>query len=216
MTQGFWKVYKAKVLQTLGGESQDEDLQDEMLNALAPSLAAGSYFYPQITFSFQREIPEMMETTDSTLLTEEGTNPVSQLARRVQGAGVKGWRTVSTLFSREDEHKLLASESCADHPLAARPAEEEEDSEKKTPGLWDVFTTKWQQTSALEKVAPRPDAREQRAEEGSERSGEMAAEDDGNTGPDSDLRDAEGAAFKWSFLTNKLAEIRNKNAPKSN
>ncbi|XP_066495175.1 uncharacterized protein C1orf232 homolog [Tiliqua scincoides] len=156
-----------------------------------------------------------METTDSTLLTEEGSSSVSQLARRVQGAGVKGWRTVSTLFSREDEHKLLASESCADHPLAAKPAEEE--SEKKTPGLWDVFTTKWQQTSALEKVAPKPDVREQLAEEGSVVSGEMAAsEDDSNTGPDSDLRDAEGAAFKWSFLTNKLAEIRNKNAPKSN
>lgn len=111
---------------------------------------------------------------------------------------------------------LLKSLSLAFSPLAARPAEEEDSSEKKAPGLWDVFTTRWQQTSALEKGTPRPTAQEQRAGEGSERSRETAAEDDGNTDPDSDLRDAEGAAFKWSFLTNKLAEIRNKNAPKSN
>lgn len=105
--------------------------------------------------------------------------------------------------------------SFAFSPLAAKPAEEE--SEKKTTGLWDVFATKWQQASALEKVAPKSDVQEQMAEEGSAVSGETAAsEDDGNIGPDSDLRDAEGAAFKWSFLTNKLAEIRNKNAPKSN
>lgn len=30
MAQGFWKVYKAKVLQTLGGELQEDDLQDEV------------------------------------------------------------------------------------------------------------------------------------------------------------------------------------------
>ena len=30
MAQGFWKVYKAKVLQTLGGEPEEDDLQDEV------------------------------------------------------------------------------------------------------------------------------------------------------------------------------------------
>ncbi|KAH0631190.1 hypothetical protein JD844_005402 [Phrynosoma platyrhinos] len=192
MSQGFWKVYKAKVLQTLGGELQEDDLQDE------------------------RETPELMETTDSTLLTEEGSNPVSQLARRVQGAGVKSWRTVSSLFSREDEHKLLASEPCADHPLAAKPVEESA-SEKKTSGLWDVFATKWQHTSALEKMATKADAREEPAEGSSGSSGEMAAEEEASsTSQDNDLREAEGVAFKWSFLTNKLAEMKNKSGLKSN
>ncbi|XP_025022325.1 uncharacterized protein C1orf232 homolog [Python bivittatus] len=190
MTQGFWKVYKAKVLQALGGELQEEDLQDE------------------------RENPELVETTDSILLTEEGLNPVSQLARRVQGAGVKSWRTVSSLFSREDEDQLLAPEPCADHPLAAKPAGESP-SEKKTSGLWDVFATKWQQTSALEKMAAKVDPREEIAE-GSGMSGEMAAEEASDLGHDNDLREAEGVAFKWSFLTSKFTELKNKNIPKSN
>lgn len=43
MTQGFWKVYKAKVLQTLGGESQDEDLQDEV-----ESVSTRLLFLPQM------------------------------------------------------------------------------------------------------------------------------------------------------------------------
>nr|XP_008118775.1 PREDICTED: testis development-related protein isoform X1 [Anolis carolinensis] len=190
MTQAFWKVYKAKVMQTLGGESQEEDLEDE------------------------RESPELMETTDSTLLTEEGSNPVSQLARRVQGAGAKSWRTVSSLFSREDEHKLLASEPCADHPLAAKP-EEDSASEKRTAGLWDVFASKWPQPSGLEKMV---DPREPPARG---RSGDSAAEEEeegeaGGTGQDNDLREAEGMAFKWSFLTNKLAEMKNRSVSKSN
>lgn len=40
MTQAFWKVYKAKVLQTLGGDQQEEDLQDEVV----VSLARGPFF----------------------------------------------------------------------------------------------------------------------------------------------------------------------------
>ncbi|XP_020658890.3 uncharacterized protein C1orf232 homolog [Pogona vitticeps] len=193
MAQGFWKVYKAKVLQTLGGEPEEDDLQDE------------------------RESPELMETTDSTLLTEEGSNPVSQLARRVQGAGAKGWKTMSSLFTREDEHKLLTSEPCADHPLAAKPAEESA-SEKKASGLWDVFATKWQQMPALEKMAATGDTGERTTEGGSdgEASGETAAEEASNTSRDDDLREAEGVAFRWSFLTSKLAEMKNRSAPKSN
>lgn len=30
MTQGFWRAYKTKVMQALGGELQEEDLQDEV------------------------------------------------------------------------------------------------------------------------------------------------------------------------------------------
>ncbi|XP_048357190.1 uncharacterized protein C1orf232 homolog [Sphaerodactylus townsendi] len=189
MTQAFWKVYKAKVMQTLGGEPQEEDIQDE------------------------RDNPELMETTDSTLLTEEGANPVSQLARRVQGVGARGWKTMSALFTKEDEHQLLAPEPCADHPLAARPAEEPS-IEKKAAGLWDIFATKWQQTAALEKMAVKPNAQEEVAE-GSEGLGEVGAEEASNASHTNDLREAEGVAFKWSFLTSKLVEMK-KNVPKSN
>lgn len=94
-----------------------------------------------------------------------------------------------------------------------KPAEES--PEKKTTGLWDVFATKWQQTSALEKMTAKVDPREEMVE-GSGGSGVMPAEEVSDLGHDNDLREAEGVAFKWSFLTNKLAELKNKNIPKSN
>lgn len=99
-------------------------------------------------------------------------------------------------------------------PLAVKPAEEPS-TEKKAVSFWDVFANKWQQTAALEKMAMKPDIQEQVAEE-SEASGEAAVEEATHTTHDNDLREAEGVAFKWSFLTSKLAEIKNKNIPKSN
>uniref|UniRef100_A0A8C5Y161 Chromosome 1 open reading frame 230 n=1 Tax=Microcebus murinus TaxID=30608 RepID=A0A8C5Y161_MICMU len=88
MNQAFWKTYKSKVLQTLSGESE-EDLTEE------------------------RENPALVES-EKTEPTEEASNAMSQLARRVQGVGVKGWLTMSSLFNKEDEDKLLPPEPCAD------------------------------------------------------------------------------------------------------
>ncbi|XP_044527290.1 uncharacterized protein C1orf232 homolog [Gracilinanus agilis] len=88
MNQAFWKTYKSKVLQTLGGESGEE-------------------------LSEETESPVLADQ-EAVQLTEEASNPMSQLARRVQGAGAKGWRTMSSLFNKEDEDKLLPSEPCAD------------------------------------------------------------------------------------------------------
>nr|XP_060480616.1 uncharacterized protein C1orf232 homolog [Panthera onca] len=88
MNQTFWKTYKSKVLQTLSGESE-EDLAEERGN---PALVDSEPAEP----------------------TEEAFHPMSQLARRVQGVGVKGWLTMSSLFNKEDEDKLLPPEPCAD------------------------------------------------------------------------------------------------------
>lgn len=90
MTQGIWGLYKARVLQTLGGARADGALQEE------------------------GEPSELMEAAEPPAVMEEGPGPVSQLARKVQG----GWRTFSSLFTREDEHQLLNAEPCADHPNA--------------------------------------------------------------------------------------------------
>ncbi|XP_071432711.1 uncharacterized protein C1orf232 homolog [Pithys albifrons albifrons] len=176
MAQGFWRLYKAKVLQTLGGPRADGALQDE------------------------GDPPELMETAETPALMEEGPNPVSQLARKVQGVSARGWRTLSSLFTREDEHQLLSPEPCADHPLAAEPPELPQS--EKAPGFWDLFATKWQQ-------APGPD-KEVSPPEPDESPGEPPGEDG------SDLREREEGAFHWGFLAGKLAEIRNKNAPKGN
>ncbi|XP_075764902.1 uncharacterized protein C1orf232 homolog [Pelodiscus sinensis] len=181
MTQGLWKGYKAKVLQSLGAEGQEEQLQEE------------------------RENPELVETTDAPALLEEGSNPISQLARRVQGAGARGWRTMSSLFSREDEHQLLSPEPCADHPLAPKAAEPPA-AEKTPAGLWDVFAARWQQASALDQRTAPPGPAAQ-----------LSGDPPGEEPPySSDLREPEEGAFKWGFLASKLAEIRSRNAPKSN
>ncbi|XP_010574659.1 uncharacterized protein C1orf232 homolog isoform X1 [Haliaeetus albicilla] len=176
MTQGFWRIYKAKVLQTLGGTRADGALQEE------------------------GDPPELMETAETPRLMEEGPSPVSQLARKVQGVGARGWRTLSSLFTSEDEHQLLSPESCADHPLATSPPEPP--PSEKAPGFWDLFATKWQQVSGPDKAVPPPEP------------GESPGEPPGDDG--SDLREPEEGAFRWGFLAGKLAEIRNKNAPKGN
>ncbi|KAM6314107.1 uncharacterized protein C1orf232 homolog [Podargus strigoides] len=176
MTQGFWRLYKAKVLQTLGGAQEDGVLQEE------------------------GDPPEMMETAETPTLMEEGSSAMSQLARKVQGVGARGWRTLSSLFTREDEHQLLSPELCADHPLAAEPPEPP--SSEKASGFWDLFATKWQQASGPDKGVPPPEP------------GESPGEPPGDDG--SDLREPEEGAFRWGFLAGKLAEIRNKNASKGN
>ncbi|XP_061870275.1 uncharacterized protein C1orf232 homolog [Colius striatus] len=174
MTQGFWRLYKAKVLQTLGGTRADGVLQEE------------------------GDPPELMETAETPTLTEEGPSPVSQLAKKVQGVGVRGWRTLSSLFTHEDERQLLSPEPCADHPLAAEPPEPP--PSEKAPSFWDLFASKWQQASGLDKGVSLPEP------------GESPEEPPGDDV--SDLREPEEGAFHWGFLAGKLAEIRNKNAPK--
>ncbi|KAM6172853.1 uncharacterized protein C1orf232 homolog isoform 2-T2 [Erethizon dorsatum] len=187
MNQAFWKTYKSKVLQTLSGESE-EDLAEEREN---PVLVAS----------------EMAEPT------EEAFNPMSQLARRVQGVGVKGWLTMSSLFNKEDEDKLLPPEPCADHPLAARPPSEAAaavaEAEPRGPGFWDAFASRWQQQQAAAvsmlrgaeaSRKPDPEPGDEAAEEAVERP---------------EPREADPAAgCKWGFLTHKLAEMRVKAAPK--
>lgn len=73
---------------------------------------------------------------------------------------------------------------------------------EKAPGFWDLFATKWQQAAGPDKGAPPPEP------------GESPGEPPGDDG--SDLREPEEGAFHWGFLAGKLAEIRNKNAPKGN
>lgn len=85
-------------------------------------------------------------------------------------------------------------------PLATSPPEPP--PSEKAPGFWDLFATKWQQASGPDKGVPPPEP------------GESPGEPPGDDG--SDLREPEEGAFRWGFLAGKLAEIRNKNAPKSN
>ncbi|XP_042853746.1 uncharacterized protein C1orf232 homolog [Panthera tigris] len=187
MNQTFWKTYKSKVLQSLSGESE-EDLAEERGN---PALVDSEPAEP----------------------TEEAFHPMSQLARRVQGVGVKGWLTMSSLFNKEDEDKLLPPEPCADHPLAAKSPSQAvaaaAEAEPRGPGFWDTFASRWQQQQAAAASIlrgaeptrePDPEGGDEAAEEAAER-------------PEPGEADTV-AGFKWGFLTHKLAEMRVKAAPK--
>ncbi|XP_041507161.1 uncharacterized protein C1orf232 homolog [Microtus oregoni] len=185
MNQAFWKAYKSKVLQTLGGESE-EDLAEE------------------------RENPALVES-DMAEAPEEALNPMSQLARRVQGVGVKGWLTMSSLFNKEDEDKLLPPEPCADHPLAAPPSSQASavETESRGPGFWDTFASRWQQQQQQAASMLR----------GVETTAERDANSQDNPAEEAtecpETREVDPAAgFKWGFLTHKLAEMRVKAAPK--
>ncbi|XP_053433074.1 uncharacterized protein C1orf232 homolog [Nycticebus coucang] len=181
MNQAFWKTYKSKVLQTLSGESEEE-------------------------LAEERENPALVDS-EKAEPTEEAFNPMSQLARLVQGVGVKSWLTMSSLFNKEDEDKLLPTEPCADHPLAASPPSQAAAAEPRGPGFWDAFASRWQQQQAAAASMlrgaeptrePDPELGNEAAEEATERP---------------EPREAEPVAgFKWGFL--KLAEMRVKSAPK--
>ncbi|XP_070260521.1 uncharacterized protein C1orf232 homolog isoform X2 [Myotis yumanensis] len=161
----------------------------------------------------ERENPALVES-ETAEPTSEAFNPMSQLARRVQGVGVKGWLTMSSLFNKEDEDKLLPPEPCADHPLAAQAsaqaaAEAEAAAEPRGLGFWDAFASRWQQQQAaaasmLRGAEPTPE----RDPEAGEEATEEAAEQPEPRGTDA------AADFKWGFLTHKLAEMRAKAAPK--
>ncbi|XP_048386711.1 testis development-related protein-like isoform X10 [Stegostoma tigrinum] len=51
--------------------------------------------------------PQEVSKSKDPLLPEETTSSVSQLATKVQGASLKGWKEVTSLFNKDDEHKLL-------------------------------------------------------------------------------------------------------------
>ncbi|XP_037058211.1 uncharacterized protein C1orf232 homolog isoform X1 [Peromyscus leucopus] len=142
---------------------------------------------------------------------EEAFNPVSQLARRVQGVGVKGWLTMSSLFNKEDEDKLLPPEPCADHPLAAPPPSQAAaaETEPRGPGFWDAFASRWQQQQqAAASMLRGVETPAERDPEPGDKPAEEATECP-------ETREVDPAAgFKWGFLTHKLAEMRVKTAPK--
>ncbi|XP_047647405.1 LOW QUALITY PROTEIN: uncharacterized protein C1orf232 homolog [Phacochoerus africanus] len=216
MNQAFWKTYKSKVLQTLSGESE-EDLAEERETPVSVEsemaepneedfnpVTAG----PPGEFSFLP--PQLWEAWQKLLWSPGrwrwGPSLTPGLSPQVQGVGMKGWLTMSSLFNKEDEDKLLPPEPCADHPLAAQPASSAAAAtQPRGPGFWDAVASRWQQQQAaavsmLRGAEPAPDPDPEAGDEATERP---------------EPREGDPAAgFKWGFLTHKLAEMRVKAAPK--
>ncbi|KAI5611975.1 testis development-related protein-like [Silurus asotus] len=198
-----WKVYKSKVMKTLNPEGEEEPAEEVC------------------------EVAEEMTPVQH----DEGPSAVTQLAKRVQGAGTKGWKSVTALFNKDDEHQLLESETesqpVPDHPLAVKPEEPTRPNKRNT-GFWDSFATKWNQAAAMKQAEAAEAAAEDESngmshvEEDQAGAENTAGEDGGSQGNSFSKyaslggADDETPAFKWNFVTSKLAELKSKSMTKSN
>ncbi|XP_056089934.1 uncharacterized protein C1orf232 [Rhinichthys klamathensis goyatoka] len=204
-----WKVYKSKVMKTLNPDLDEEPVEE-------------------VSDAAEDIIP---------IQTDEGPNAMTQLAKRMQGAGAKGWKSVSSLFTQDDEHQLLEAETqpAADHPLAVKPEEPPRPNKRNT-GFWDNFSTKWQQAAAMKQAEAEEAGGDGRQEEEEEESGARAEDVEHQAGQEGEEEEegdggagnsfskystlAGGSedtpAFKWNFVTSKLAELKTKSMAKSN
>ncbi|XP_070768814.1 uncharacterized protein C1orf232 [Enoplosus armatus] len=205
-----WKVYKSKVLKTLNPEYEEDTAE-------------------QVT-----EVENDMMTP---VQEDEGPNAVSQLARKMQGAGTKSWNRLSSLFNKDDEHQLLEeteSPPVADHPLAVKP--EEPPRPTRRSGFWDSFAANWAAKKQAEAAAAAAAANEATAGQGEEGVTEAGGEEsqdgqiteggesEGGGGGGGEGRSSnnsfskyvslgggsEDTSFKWNFVTSKLAELKTK------
>ncbi|CAK6964314.1 uncharacterized protein C1orf232 [Scomber scombrus] len=203
-----WKVYKSKVMKTLNPEYEEDTAE---------------------------EVSEM-ENDMSPVQEDEGPNAVSQLAKKMQGAGTKSWNRLSSLFNKDDEHQLLEeteSPPVADHPLAVKP--EEPPRPTRRTAFWDSFAANWaakKQAEAAAAAAENEVAAGQVEEgvteaEGEERQDGQITEGNENEGGGESSNNSfskyvslgggsEDASFKWNFVTNKLADLKAKSMTKTN
>ncbi|KAE8289130.1 hypothetical protein D5F01_LYC13010 [Larimichthys crocea] len=201
-----WKVYTNKVLKTLNPEYEEDTAE---------------------------EVTEVESDMMSPVQEDAGPNAVSQLARKMQGAGTKSWNKLSALFNKDDEHQLLEeteSPPVADHPLAVKP-EEPPPRPPKRSGFWDTFATnfaaKKQAEAAAAAAAAHQAAEAGQGEEGvTEAVGEVTQDGQVTEGGQSDGGGGrsnnsfskyvslgggnQDASFKWNFVTSKLAELKTK------
>ncbi|KAL6462122.1 hypothetical protein MHYP_G00285440 [Metynnis hypsauchen] len=207
-----FKAYKSKVMKTFNPDAE-EDPAEEVIEAA-------------------EEMTPVQQ--------DEGPSTVTQLAKRMQGVGAKGWKSVTALFNKDDEHQLLEAEPdsqpAADHPLAVKP-EEPPRPNKRSTGFWDSFATKWHQAAAMKQAeAASAAANVAGGEEGMEPGTEGLSQEEGNQGGMENEAGGEGGgrgnsfskyaslggandntpSFKWNFVTGKLAEIKSKSMTKSN
>lgn len=115
-------------------------------------------------------------------------------------------------------------------PLAVKP-EEPPRPNKRTTGFWDNFATKWHQAAAM-KQAEAAEAGGDGSMEVENESGARAEDCDNQVEQDGGEGDSsagnsfskyatlggneETPAFKWNFVTSKLAELKTKSMAKSN
>uniref|UniRef100_A0A3P8W4Z9 Testis development related protein n=1 Tax=Cynoglossus semilaevis TaxID=244447 RepID=A0A3P8W4Z9_CYNSE len=252
-----WKVYKSKVLKTLNPEYEEQELKEEgdldsqvwyraPRNTRASMNPMWKVYKSKVLKTLNPEYEEEVaeeaieaENDMTPVQEDEGPTAVSQLAKKMQGAGAKSWTKLSALFNKDDEHQLLEETETPpvpDHPLAVRP--EEPPRPTRRTGFWDSFATNWAAKKQAEAAAASAGAVNEAAEghgemeiseAGSQGDGRIIAEEE-NEGARSNNSfskyvslgggggggGGEDASFKWNFVTNKLAELKTKSMTKTN
>ncbi|KAL0171223.1 hypothetical protein M9458_031534, partial [Cirrhinus mrigala] len=106
-------------------------------------------------------------------------------------------------------------------PLAVKP-EEPPRPNKRSTGFWDNFATKWHQTAAMRQAEAAEAGGDGSQEVGNE-SGAGAEDGDnqvgqegeaGNSSTGNSFSNEDTPAFKWNFVTSKLAELKTKSMAK--
>lgn len=82
--------------------------------------------------------PQEVSKSKDPLLPEEATSSVSQLATKVQGASLKSWKEVTSLFNKGDEHKLLTD----NEPKWTTVKLKEDVKTEKKSSFWDSLGMK--------------------------------------------------------------------------
>uniref|UniRef100_A0A8C6XHT9 Testis development related protein n=1 Tax=Naja naja TaxID=35670 RepID=A0A8C6XHT9_NAJNA len=119
-----WKLNKSsKVLLNDSPEEEDSHRQETP----SPPSPAG-------TFSAQTK-------NKDSCLQDEVTSSVSQLATKVQGAGFRGWKEVTSIFNKDDEQQLLTGCRSPKSKGTNMKLKEDLKSEKKG-GFWDSLVIK--------------------------------------------------------------------------
>ncbi|XP_008116605.1 testis development-related protein isoform X1 [Anolis carolinensis] len=125
-----WKLNKSG--KVLLDDSPEDEGSSRCHDSPPPSSSS-----PAATFSAQTKDP---------CLHDEVTSSVSQLATKVQGAGFRGWKEVTSIFNKEDEQQLLTGSKSPKSKGTSLKLKEDVKSEKK-PGFWDSLVTKQNITS---------------------------------------------------------------------
>lgn len=123
MTQGFWNSYKSKIARVL---SENEDSMEE------------------------NEPPPPPEKVNDGKLLEDVSTSVTQLASKVHGVSVRGWKDVTSLFSpkygdherlteNEEPEPTRVDEREEERPPVKEEEEEEEQRPSEKPDFWGAL-----------------------------------------------------------------------------
>ncbi|XP_069751562.1 LOW QUALITY PROTEIN: uncharacterized protein C1orf232 [Narcine bancroftii] len=220
MNQGIWKIYKSKLLKSFMAEEEEEIKEqnnDTVMSteegASPVSLLAKKMHMAACTYQDCANI----NLQDLCVLKHSPNSRQSlpETEKMVQGASAKGWKCMSSIFNKDDEHKLLPAENATpvEHVLS-EPAPKEPAPERKLTGFWDLFAAKWNQASVggegTDAGSGEVDAASATHSEGSDPENLCSSSQYTN------LEEHTDPGFKWNFVTSKLAELKNKSMQKNN